>query len=189
MVDSDIARSLLGELGTARPQPATDWDGNRPLPGPLAQFYLEVGPVDVAMPWPFMKDGLFFPSLAGLASFQGGFANDPDDASGQGWLVVASDFQDALIYPNTNEAVLFTDQSWVADPPTEAVFPDLNSMIGCLAVIGIAMKDDGTELYDEQGHVRAERRADVARRVADLVGDAAIAERIASFLCDCPFCD
>ena len=43
-MNHELLRRLLAPWGTLQPQPASDWRGEFPLPGVVAEFYENVGP-------------------------------------------------------------------------------------------------------------------------------------------------
>jgi hypothetical protein len=116
----DALRALLSRFGTLRPQPASDWTGDRPLHPDLARFYAEVGPSgDLAATerWrtgltiPYIGNPVWMPPLAHLWAYQEGYrwSGIPptrDEAWHDDWLVIADEAIDPFILDRSMGEVL-----------------------------------------------------------------------------------
>jgi hypothetical protein len=159
MMLAEVALESLAKHGKLEAQPACDWTGKIPLPSIVAQFYHEVGPVDITIesygnPW-------FFPRLSGLWEFQDGYLwngfNEPLPDWPADWLVVAGEGGAAFILSIARGVVLCGVHGPGLLTPDE-VFPDLNTMAICLGKLGSIFAEAGNELTDEQCLIRPKYR-------------------------------
>src|SRR5689334_11607045 len=93
----DEAKAILKRAEPSaifRSQPITDWQGEFPLPAPVAEYFTKLGPVDISIS--AYGNPYFLPSLARLWSHQIGYRihgvtgeriEDWDDD----WLVIADE--------------------------------------------------------------------------------------------------
>jgi len=152
------ARGLLTQHGPLRPQPLTDWTGPFALPTSAGRFYREVGPVDV-----FIKsfgNPFSLPGLARLRLSQAGYrwngltgelVADWDDD----WLVVADQGGDPFILSRGSGVVLHDVVGGGLWEPRE-LFPNLDTMAACLAVLGSLVATAGEGFTDEGCNIRPE---------------------------------
>jgi hypothetical protein len=166
VVDAEQARTWLSRHGKLASQPPEDWTGDFPLPSSVAAYFWDVGPVNVTID--LGGNPAFLPKLSLLWKRQEGYRYTgrkrqpipgwPDD-----WLVVGDIGADPLILVRRSGGVWFAEhgeEEWEAEP----LFPDLNSMAACLAVLGSYVKKG------EVGPVRAD--------LASLLGSTADAARV-----------
>src|SRR5262245_30438880 len=101
MMTRDDLRALVAKHGTVRPQPAAEWTVDFPPPPHLAQFYSDIGPLDVTIA--AYGNPFFLPALSALWEFQEGYRwnsithnriEDWDDD----WLVVGRQGGDPFIF-------------------------------------------------------------------------------------------
>ena len=139
-MNNETAISLLSKHGTCRPQPATDWKGNFPLPSKLLAFYWEVGPDNISIDTG--ANPIFLPSLANLWKRQVGYrwnglTSEVIEDWNPEWIVVADEGADPYVF--YRDAVHFAyhgEGEW----NFEEEFPDLISMACALATK--SYKDD-----------------------------------------------
>lgn len=150
MIPTDKARELLQAHGDLREQPASDWNGEIPLPRPLIDFYREVGPDNITIP----TDGndYFLPRLADLWSFQAGYRWNgitkeriPDWR--EEWIVVADQGGDPFIYSLETGTILLAAHGSDKWEPVE-IFSSLNDL-ACLGAIGNVVRDAGQDFTDD----------------------------------------
>ena len=104
MAAYDTAKELLRRvdpIAIFRPQLAVDWQGQFPLPDAVAEYFTQLGPVDVWIR--AYANPYFLPSLAHLWGHQTGYSTDgitheriavwDDD-----WLVIADEGGDPFIF-------------------------------------------------------------------------------------------
>lgn len=180
MVTAEVAKRLLGLHGEVRPQPASDWTGAFPIPASIERFYQKVGPANVTIEG--HGNPYEIPSLADLWEFQAGYrwnglsgepiADWPDD-----WLVTAMESGDPFIFVRSSGAVLHAchgEGEWYAGE----MFPDLNTMAACLALIGAVVLEAGDEFTEEDCSIRDKYRALASARLQELLGSKSEAEAV-----------
>lgn len=173
MVKSETAKQLLETHGEIRSQPASDWNGEFPLPRELERYYREVGPINVTI----MSYGnpYFLPSLADLWTFQAGyrwdsFTNESCEDWLETWVVVADEGGDPFILDTQSANVLHAycgTGTWNAHP----IFPDLNTMAACLAQLGAIVLEASDDFVDDESFVRSEWRELAKHKISELTGD------------------
>lgn len=182
-VSPDAARDALAPFGALRPQPASAWDGNRPLPPALARYYAEVGPYGDEGPdgpeglfVPTLGNAFWLPPLSGLWAFQAGYRWDgrsrerlsdwPDR-----WLVVADQGGDPFILDTAAGGILHAEHGAGAWEPVP-IFPDLLVMAACLGAIGRLHAEAGADLLDDSFELRPPWRTALLARLAPFLGAA-----------------
>lgn len=176
-------RNILAPFGALRPQPNSDWSGDRVLHPALARFYAEVGPYGEV--GPRGPDGLtvatlgnpfWLPPLCRLWDLQAGYRWD--GRSGQRiadwrdeWLVVADQGGDPFILDGTSGSILHDQHGGGTWQPVP-MFADIFVMAMVMGTIGTLHEEAGHELYDADFEVRPAWRTDLRVRLAPLVGGA-----------------
>lgn len=178
MVDSTRVSELLGLHGTCQPQDASEWTGTIPLPNSIAEFYRDVGPMNITIEG--YGNPTFIPCLSQLWDHQSGYrwngitgeliADWNDD-----WIVVADEGADPYIH--CNGIVLFAQHGAGVWEPDE-IYPDLNTMAACLATLGAVVLNAGDEFTDTDCFIRSKFRAEAISRLTDILGDKNEAEAI-----------
>jgi hypothetical protein len=184
MVTAEVAKRLLTLHGEIRTQPPSDWTGAFPIPPDVERFYREVGPANVTIET--HGNPYFLPSLADLWEFQAGYRWNglggesihewPDD-----WLVVADEGGDPFIVVWSSGVVPHADHGegeWDAGE----LFPDLNTMAACLALIGGIVLEAGKEYMEEDCSIRLKYRALASARLQKLLGSKPDAEAVLGVL-------
>lgn len=140
-------------------QPKSNWTGEVPLPGEVADYYANLGPVDIKLPhWP---ETLTLPSLRRLWILQGGYIYDP--ATGEhyknwpeGWLVIARAGDKAVYVYNAEtgriDKAVYKRLRWKAKP----AFESLGQFIVVAVALGKVVRDLGDELMDADGNLTEE---------------------------------
>ena len=184
MVTSILARQLLERHGELHPQPPTDWRGEFLIPPAVERFYEEIGPVNVSVEScgiPYL-----LPSLADLWGRTGqyrwdvSFDSPPNSEKdwSEDWVVVAdAGGFEALIFARTSGRILrasLYEERW---DPVE-VFPDLNTMAGCLGTLGTIIRDAGRSFTDDDDEIRPKYRQEAIDQLALLLGSELGAEAI-----------
>jgi hypothetical protein len=167
MAPYDIAmeiftRALPSEV--FRPQPRSDWQGEFPLPEPVAEYFAKLGPVDVWIPG--YVNSYSLPSLSGLWRFQAGYRYHPDAHArfsewDDDWLVVADEGGDPFILSRASRAVLHAFHGAGVWEPT-ALFGDLAEIAATLAIVADIVAFAGRLLTDDNSIILP-RHLDSAR--------------------------
>jgi hypothetical protein len=174
------ARNLLAEHGHVRSQLISDWGGSILLPVKVADYYDQVGPVDITIRG--YGNPYFLPRLEKLWDFQAGYRwngitgeaiEDWDDE----WLVIADEGGDPFIFDRASSKVLFARHGEGAWNP-EKWFDDLPTMAACLATLGCIVRTAGDSFTDADFCVRPEHRAQAIERIAEIVGSRSGAQAI-----------
>lgn len=146
-------RELVSHFGHCAPQPATDWQGDIPLPEELINFYLDVGPLGERTRKG--HDGVSVPShgndiqlvpLAQLWKEQADYRwydgpEDPNPEWPDAWIVFAWEGVDAYVYDSAAQSVLFILPGGVDDPFPISGTP--KDVVGALALFAIRLAEDG----------------------------------------------
>ena len=184
MVTDEQVRLLLSTHGSVRSQPAADWQGSIPLPTFVKRYYREVGPADITIA--NYGNPFFLPSLSGLWAIQVGYRWDrltgeriadwKDD-----WLVVGHDCDGAFVTSLGAEQVSYAVHgTGVWDP--KFLFPDMATMVACLAVPGLIVSEAGEDFTDDECLIRPQYLADAVAQVAEMVGSPTAAKVVLSTL-------
>ena len=178
MINSSLVLELLKPHGSCRSQDSSEWTGTIPLPGGLASFYHEVGPVSMFIDG--YGDSTFIPSLSQLWDHQAGYRWDartgaPIDDWNSDWIVVAVEGADPFIY--CNGAILFAHHGEGLWEPDQ-IYPDLNTMAACMAIVGSVVSRAGENLVNDDCSIRPEFRAQVVSQLTQILGDEREAEAI-----------
>jgi hypothetical protein len=172
MASYDTAREILIRAfpnEVFRPQPSGDWQGEFPLPDPVAEYFAELGPVDAWIPG--YGNPYFLPSLAGLWGFQAGYRYHPDTHRpfsdwDDDWLVVADEGGDPFIFSRASFAVLHAYHgSGVWEPAV--LFNDLAEMVTSVAIIGDIVQSAGQLLTDDDSIILPHHQDDARKRIGD----------------------
>ena len=168
MVNAEQARAMLAGHGRLRPQSAEDWAGDFPLPSAVADFYREVGPVNLTIE--VGGTPVFLPRLSKLWKHQDGYRfvgrkRQREEAWPEDWLVVGDQGADPLIFSRSSGEVLLAEHG-AGEWEAERLFPDLNTMAACLAVAGKSTS--------------GERRPALRDELAGLLGQPTLADRVLS---------
>jgi hypothetical protein len=156
---ADVARESLAKHGKVKLQPASDWTGTIGLPPGVAQFYHEVGPVDITIE--SFGNPYFLPRLSGLWEFQTGYRwsleEVPLDDWPPDWLVVADEGGAAFILAISRGVILCGIHGPRLFGAVE-IFPDLNTMAICLSRLGSIVAEAGSDFTDASCIMRPEYR-------------------------------
>ena len=179
-MDSHSVRELLRVHGSVEQQDSADWKGLFPLPGALAAFYRDVGPVDITIEG--YGNPTYLPSLAHLWEHQAGYrwngaTGEPIPEWNDDWIVVADEGADPFIFSIADGAILYAHHgtgSWDAD----RLYANINAMAACMATLGGVVLDAGDTFTDENSNINPEHRASAVARLTELLGDAREAEII-----------
>ncbi len=171
----DQAREILRRTGTRvalRPQAASDWRGEYPLPAAVAAYYAELGPDDLSIRG--YGNDYFLPSLANLWAHQRGYRTHGHTGArlpdwDEDWLVVGDEGGDPFIFSREHGNVLRAfhgEGSW----QPELLFRDLAETVTTLAVLGETVTMAGGSLTDEDGLIRGRYLEEAATRLTPVVG-------------------
>ena len=180
MVSAEVAERLLALHGEIRPQTSSDWAGAFPIPPAVERFYQEVGPLNVTIE--AHGNPYFLPSLCDLWQFQAGYrwnglSGKPIDDWPDEWLVVADEGGDPFIFDRSSGVVLHAyhgEGEWDAGE----MFPDLNTMAGCLAQIGAIVLESRRAYTEEDCSIRPNYCALALTRLQELLGSRFEAEAV-----------
>lgn len=177
-------RPLLAPWGELRPQPASDWQGDVPLPPTLLAFYDQIGPwggIRHASVGPVGLDlhsggnPVSIPPLQHLWSRQGGYrwhglSGERLRGWKDEWLVVATEGSHPFIYELDRGRVLFDLAGGDWDP--QPIADDLATAFGALATVANAYAALGEQALDEDCELRPQARASVRDALVDFLGGA-----------------
>jgi hypothetical protein len=162
----------------------SDWRGDFLLPDPVAEYFSELGPVDVTIE--AYGNPYFLPSLAGLWSHQLGYRihgktheriEDWDDD----WLVIADQGADPFIYSGAQGSILHAYHGEGIWEPGE-MFGNLVEMVTVFAIIGDIVTSAGESLTDADSMILERHRDEAQRRIAEITGSRDSAAGILSSL-------
>lgn len=171
---------LLRAHGEVRSQGPLEWNGDIPLPQHLATFYREVGPIDITIEG--FGVSTLIPSLSKLWEHQARFRGSTTDGLlnrirrrlfhrwDNDWIVVAIEDGDLFIYSVREEKILYTRQSRGTYEPHE-VYPDLNTMAACMAILGTVAVNAGEDLFDDEFQIRPTHMSQAIAQISKEIGD------------------
>lgn len=180
---------LLRAHGGVRSQSPLDWNGDTPLPECLATFYREVGPVDITIEG--FGSSTLIPSLSNLWQSQVNVHRPATDGLwsrirhrflkqwNDDWIVVAIEGNDPFIYSAHDGKILYARNGRGAWEPY-VVYPDLNTMAACMAILGSVAINAGDDLYEHADdiYMRPIHMTEAIERIADEIGDKSQAANI-----------
>ena len=178
MVTSVQVRDLLKQHGTCRLQDSSQWTGDIPLPAGIADFYRDVGPVNITING--FGNPTIMPSLSKLWDQQVGYrwhgvTLEPILDWNNDWIVVAYEGGNPYIY--SHGRILFDLCGASVWEPIEA-FEDLNSMAACLSILGSIALSAGDDFTDKGGVIRARFRDEAVSRITEIQGSRSDAEAV-----------
>ena len=171
---------LLRAHGELRSQDPLNWNGEIPLPEHVATFYREVGPVDITIEG--FGGSTLIPSLSRLWEHQAGFRGSTTDGVltrirrrlfhrwDNDWIVVAIEDGNPFIYLVRDERILHACYGRGTFEPYE-VYPDLNTMAACMAILGTVAVNAGEEFYDDEFAIRPIYMTQAIAQISKEIGD------------------
>jgi hypothetical protein len=170
----DTAKEIFSRAlpsAVLRPQASSDWRGEFLLPDPVAEYFRELGPVDVSIQG--YGNPYFLPSLSQLWSFQAGYRYHPSSRErfpewDEAWLVIASDGGDPFIFSRSSGAVLHAYHGAGVWEPDE-LFGSLADMVTIFAIIGEIAETAGLALTDDDSMILPRYREDASRRIGEFL--------------------
>jgi hypothetical protein len=180
VLTAEQVRDLLRKHGTVRPQSASEWRGEIPLPPAVERFYGEVGPVDITIKG--QGNPYFLPKLADLWQFQmgyrwHGFTGERLPEWDDDWVVVADEGGDAFILSRTNDSILFAlhgRRLWEPEP----IYPDIFTMAGCMAILGSIVAEARDDFTDQECRIRPKYQTEAIRRLGEVLESRTEAEAV-----------
>jgi hypothetical protein len=179
----DTARSILRRLPNVvlRPQSVSDWAGEYPLPSAVAEYYTNLGPVDVWLEG--YGNPYSLPSLSRLWSHQIGYRTqgitgeqlpDWDDD----WLVIADQGGDPFIFSRSTGRILHAYHGEGVWEPDQ-IFEGLSEMATSLAILGEIVESAGQGFTDENSLIRPQFREEARARILAFAGPSRADEIVA----------
>jgi hypothetical protein len=185
-MDIETLKTLLNPSGKLAPQPATDWQGDIPLPFPLADFYANVGPLGevyyenvgpVGLTFNVGGNPVCMPPLTKLWKLQEGYRWDGNTGERinnwpNNWLVIAEQGGDPFILDTQNNVVYFAFHGAGAWAPN-AFAPNIETAIGAIATVANTLSSfDEEEAFDEQTYeLKPEVRTAVLHALTQFLGN------------------
>lgn len=176
-------RELVSRFGACAPQPASDWQGDIPLPDEIARFYQEVGPLGdrgrkgyQGVSIPGHGNDICLVPLAGLWKEQAGYrwdgrTSEPIDEWPSPWIVLAWEGVDAYIFDAEAKSMLFAlpgawpdDVHLIGGGPTEVV--------GALALYRLRYGEAGDNALTDDLEPRHEWVESVRKELVEEFGPA-----------------
>jgi len=167
-----------------RPQAMTEWKGEFPLPDAVAEYFKELGPVDIEISG--YGNPYVLPSLSHLWPSQAGYRYHPDTHErfaewDDDWIVIADEGGDPFIFSRTSRRILHAyhgDGVW--EP--EDIFANLAEMVTSFAIIGDIVASAGDSLTDDTSMILSKYRDEASARIEKYCGSRDRAAAIVSGL-------
>lgn len=194
VISAGRARELLSVHGDVRSQDDSEWEGAIALPAAIAEFYREVGPVDIHLP-SFGSD-IYLPRLSELWNFQKKYAGSLADESlwhrsigkwfsqwQRDWIAVAGENGSIYVYAGDSKHVLNVyGMNGSGEWRQSEIYPDLNTMAGCLAILSsvylAAGGDDFEDFIDDRGRIHPPSMLEAKSRLTAELGSESQVEEI-----------
>ena len=149
-----------------RQQASSDWQGEFPLPHPVAEFYVELGPSDAWIQ--AYGNPYFLPCLSRLWNYQAGYRYNPDThepLSGwdDDWLAIADQGYAVFIFSRASAVILHAYHGGPWRP--EVVFRELSEMVTIFAILGDIVESAGQMLTDDTSIILPRYREEAHRRI------------------------
>ena len=189
----EALKQLLAPAGKLEPQPATDWQGDMPLPQVLADFYANIGPMGntyyahigpVGLSFDVGGNPVSLPPLAKLWALQAGYRwhgitgerlpNWLDH-----WLVIAEQGGDPFILDILTNEVLFAFHGANGWAP-QLLAPNLETAISGIATVASVMAALDENAHDEDSNIKPETRTTVNQALTHYFKDATLAQAFLS---------
>ena|ERR1051326_8524122 len=179
----DTARSILSRLPKVvlRSQSVSDWAGEYPLPSAVAEYYSNLGPVDVWLE--SYGNPYSLPSLSRLWSHQVGYRTHGNTGERlpdweDDWLVIADQGGDPFIFSRTTSRILHAYHGEGVWEPDQ-IFESLPEMATSLAILGEIVGSAGREFTDEDSLIRPQFREEARARILAFAGPSRADEIVA----------
>jgi hypothetical protein len=187
MASYDAAKEILARAlpsAAFRSQPHTDWQGEFPLPEAVAEYFRELGPVDVTIN--AYGNPYFLPCLSQLWTFQAGYRYHPDTHErfaewNDDWLVIADEGGDAFIFSRASGLILHAYHGEGVWRPTR-LFDSLEEMAMAFAIVGDIVSSAGRALTDDDSLILPRYREAVRMRISELTRSPERADTLVSSL-------
>ncbi len=158
MVSANQVKELLVPFGEARSQSLSEWRGSIDLPKPVQKFYDEIGPLDIYIRG--YGNDFYVPSLAGLWLLQEGYrwnslSGEPVSEWNADWLVLVTEGCDPFIVKGQSGTIWFANHG-EGEWSFSEYFSDINTMVACIAQLGIIAISAGDDLTDEYSVIKEE---------------------------------
>ena len=163
-----------------RAQTVSEWVGAFDLPQPVANYYAELGPVDVYIPG--YGNPYFLPSLASLWKFQAGYRYHSEtferfDVWDDDWLVIADEGGDAFIYSRGDTTISHAyhgEGFWSPEP----LFTSIEHMAACLSLMGEIADSAGLDFTDSDSFILPCYIQTAEARMTEVTQDLLYTERV-----------
>lgn len=178
MISSVHLKELLSEFGSLQSQAASEWTGELSLPNEIAEFYNEIGPVELYIE--AYGNPFYIPRLSKLWEFQAGYrwngmTGEPSDVWNDDWIVVADESANPFIFSRTRGTIWFAQHGQGAWKPIE-LFPNIYTMAACLAEIGRVIVGAGNDFADDMA-IRPKYANEIISSFTKLLGSKSKAEQ------------
>jgi len=149
---------LINAFGELSPQEIDNASMEEYSHEEIAEYYKEIGPVDLYIPG--HGNDYYLPSLKSLKLFQSGYSFDPItnsiiDAWNSDWIVLADQGGDPFIFSKNNKNILFANHGNGLWEP-EVIFPNIECMVYCLLIIGTIISENGENYMDDDCNIKME---------------------------------
>lgn len=140
-------------------QPKSNWTGDVPLPGDLADFYATLGPIDIKLPyWP-MK--LTVPSLRKLWGLQAGYRYDAATMETykdwpEHWMVVGRAGDDCVYVHDSERGTIRQAYRKRLRWKSKAAFETMGQYAVVTVALSVVVKGLGEDLTDGKGNMTEE---------------------------------
>ncbi|HCN31120.1 MAG TPA: hypothetical protein DIT64_20880, partial [Verrucomicrobiales bacterium] len=163
-----------------RAQKVSEWTGTFDLPQPVADYYTELGPVDVHIPG--YGNPYFLPSLASLWKFQAGYRYHPETSErfegwDDEWLVIADEGGDAFIYSRNDTTISHAyhgEGVWSPKP----LFASIEHMAACFSIMGEIAGSAGLDFTDSESFILPCYIEEAEARMTEITKDSSHTERV-----------
>lgn len=170
----DTAKELLRRTqpkAVFRQQPSTDWQGEFPLPSAVAEYFAELGPVDVWIRG--YGNPYFLPSLSQLWSHQTGYrvhgiTGERISDWNDDWLVIADKGGDPFIFSCVSGTILHAYHGEGMWKPTR-MFDNLVEMATAIAIVGDIVAAAGDGLTNNDSVILPAYREEARRRIGEFL--------------------
>jgi len=149
---------LMNAFGESSPQEVEKVLLNEYFHEEIAEYYKEIGPVDLYIPG--HGNDYFLPSLKSLKKYQNGYSfnqitNNRIEDWNMDWIVLADQGGDPFIFSKKNKNILYAihgNGSW----KPENIFPNIECMVHCLLIIGKIVSENSENYMDNECNIKIE---------------------------------
>jgi hypothetical protein len=175
MSDYETAKRILQQIDPSadfRPQSASEWRGDFPLPDTLLEYYRAFGPVDLTIEG--YGNPYFLPRLEQLWSYQEGYKYDGNTLErfpdwDKDWLAIADEGADPFIFSISRGVIFHAFHGEGTWEPVE-LFTGLSEMVNTFSILSRIVTLAASGFTNPDSTIRDEFKNQAHQAILELTG-------------------